>query len=160
MLVYEATRDAPVQEITVRTPVATTTDVRLSSPPLLVPVLRAGLGMAEQAHALIPEARMGFVGTARDEVTHQPVPYLKSLPDDLAGTRVFVLDPMIATGGSMASTIGRLTDRSATDVTAIGALAAPRRHRLPRRGQRRHPPDHRQRRRTAQLARIHRAGTR
>ncbi len=125
MLVYEATRDAPVQEITVRTPVATTTGVRLSSPPLLVPVLRAGLGMAEQAHALIPEARMGFVGMARDEVTHQPVPYLESLPDDLAGTRVFVLDPMIATGGSMASTIGRLTDRGATDVTAICVLAAP-----------------------------------
>jgi len=125
MLVYEATRNAPVQEITVRTPVATTTGVRLSSPPLLVPVLRAGLGMAEQAHALIPEARMGFVGMARDEVTHQPVPYLESLPDDLAGTRVFVLDPMIATGGSMASTIGRLTDRGATDVTAICVLAAP-----------------------------------
>ena len=125
MLVYEATRDAPVQEITVQTPVATTTGVRLSSPPLLVPVLRAGLGMAEQAHALIPEARMGFVGMARDEVTHQPVPYLESLPDDLSGTRVFVLDPMIATGGSMASTIGRLTDRGATDVTAICVLAAP-----------------------------------
>lgn len=125
MLVYEATRDAPVQEITVQTPVATTTGVRLSSPPLLVPVLRAGLGMAEQAHALIPEARMGFVGMARDEVTHQPVPYLESLPDDLSGTRVFVLDPMIATGGSMASTIGRLTDRGASDVTAICVLAAP-----------------------------------
>lgn len=125
MLVYEATRDAPVQEITVQTPVATTTGVRLSRPPLLVPVLRAGLGMAEQAHALIPEARMGFVGMARDEVTHQPVPYLESLPDDLSGTRVFVLDPMIATGGSMASTIGRLTDRGASDVTAICVLAAP-----------------------------------
>lgn len=125
MLVYEATRDAPVQEITVQTPVATTTGVRLSSPPLLVPVLRAGLGMAEQAHALIPEARMGFVGMARDEVTHQPVPYLESLPDDLSGTRVFVLDPMIATGGSMASTIGRLTDRGASDITAICVLAAP-----------------------------------
>ena len=125
MLIYEATRDAPVLEITVQTPVATTAGVRLANPPLLVPVLRAGLGMVDQAHALIPEAQVGFVGMARDEVTHQPVSYLESLPENLSGTRVFVLDPMLATGGSMACTIELLAERGATDVTAICVLAAP-----------------------------------
>jgi uracil phosphoribosyltransferase len=125
MLVYEATRDAPVLEVTVQTPVATTAGVRLANPPLLVPVLRAGLGMVDQAHALIPEAQVGFVGMARDEVTHQPVSYLESLPENLSGTRVFVLDPMLATGGSMACTIELLAERGATDVTAICVLAAP-----------------------------------
>ncbi|MGH3910496.1 MAG: uracil phosphoribosyltransferase, partial [Pseudonocardiaceae bacterium] len=94
-------------------------------PPLLVPVLRAGLGMADQAHALIPEAQMGFVGLARDERTLQPRPYMESLPESLAATPVFVLDPMLATGGSMVHTIRLLTGRGATDVTAICAAAAP-----------------------------------
>ncbi|MGM1060343.1 uracil phosphoribosyltransferase [Saccharothrix sp. Mg75] len=125
MLVYEATRHAPVAEERVHTPVARTTGYRLENPPLLVPVLRAGLGMADQAHKLIPDAQMGFVGLARDEETLQPTPYMESLPESLAGRPVFVLDPMLATGGSMAYTIRLLTDRGATDVTAICALAAP-----------------------------------
>ncbi|MFD0199525.1 MULTISPECIES: uracil phosphoribosyltransferase [Saccharothrix] len=125
MLVYEATRDLPVAEERVHTPVARTTGYRLANPPLLVPVLRAGLGMADQAHKLIPDAQMGFVGLARDEETLQPTPYMESLPDSLAGRPVFVLDPMLATGGSMAYTIRLLTDRGATDVTAICTLAAP-----------------------------------
>ena len=125
MLIYEATRDAPVASATLHTPVARTVGYRLANPPLLVPVLRAGLGMVEAAQALMPEAQMGFVGVARDEDTHQPVPYMQSLPESLAGRPVFVLDPMLATGGSMAHTIGLLTQRGATDVTAICVLAAP-----------------------------------
>ncbi|MFD1148170.1 uracil phosphoribosyltransferase [Saccharothrix hoggarensis] len=125
MLVYEATRDLPVAEERVHTPVARTAGYRLANPPLLVPVLRAGLGMADQAHKLIPDAQMGFVGLARDEETLQPTPYMESLPETLAGRPVFVLDPMLATGGSMAYTIRLLTDRGATDVTAVCALAAP-----------------------------------
>ncbi|MGH3516813.1 MAG: uracil phosphoribosyltransferase [Haloechinothrix sp.] len=125
MLVYEATRDAPVRTGAIRTPLADTDGYRLAAPPLLVPVLRAGLGMADQAHQLIPEARMGFVGLARDELTLQPKPYLESLPEDLSEQPVFVLDPMLATGGSMEFTIRLLVDRGATDVTAICALAAP-----------------------------------
>ncbi|MGH4024709.1 MAG: uracil phosphoribosyltransferase, partial [Pseudonocardiaceae bacterium] len=97
----------------------------LANPPLLVPVLRAGLGMADQAHRLIPEAQMGFVGLARDEATLQPVPDLESLPAALGGRPVFVLDPMLATGGSMEYAIGLLCARGATDVTAICAVAAP-----------------------------------
>jgi uracil phosphoribosyltransferase len=125
MLIYEATRDAPVTSAALHTPVARTVGYRLANPPLLVPVLRAGLGMVEAAQALMPEAQMGFVGVARDEDTHQPVPYMQSLPESLDGRPVFVLDPMLATGGSMAHTIGLLTQRGATDVTAICVLAAP-----------------------------------
>lgn len=125
MLVYEALRDAPVVEFEVRTPVAVTTGTRLAKPPLLVPVLRAGLGMVEKASSLIPQSRMGFVGIARDETTHQPVPYMESLPDDLAGYPVYVLDPMLATGGSMVHTIELLVQRGADDVTAVCVVAAP-----------------------------------
>ena len=125
MLIYEATRDAPVTSAALHTPVARTVGYRLANPPLLVPVLRAGLGMVEAAQGLMPEAQMGFVGVARDEDTHRPVPYMQSLPESLDGRPVFVLDPMLATGGSMAHTIGLLTQRGATDVTAICVLAAP-----------------------------------
>lgn len=125
MLVYEATRDAPCETVPVRTPLADTVGKRLARPPLLVPVLRAGLGMIAQAHALIPEARVGFVGVARDEDTALPVPYLESLPDDLSAQPVMVLDPMLATGGSMTHTIGLLHRRAATDITALCVVAAP-----------------------------------
>lgn len=125
MLVYEATRDAACEQIPVRTPVTDTIGSRLANPPLLVPVLRAGLGMVDQAHALIPEAQVGFVGMARDEATFQPTPYLASLPDDLSARSVFVLDPMLATGGSMAYTIDLLKERNARDITAVCVVCAP-----------------------------------
>ena len=125
MLIYEAMREAPVRTAPIHTPVARTLCYSLAEPPLLVPVLRAGLGMADQAHKLIPDAQMGFVGLARNEETLEPTPYMESLPASLAGRPVFVLDPMLATGGSMEYTIRLLTDRGATDVTAVCALAAP-----------------------------------
>jgi uracil phosphoribosyltransferase len=125
MLIYEATRAAPVVSAPLYTPVARTVGYRLANPPLLVPVLRAGLGMVDAAQELMPEAQMGFVGVARDEDTHKPVPYMQSLPESLAGRPVFVLDPMLATGGSMEHTIRLLTRRGASDVTSICVLAAP-----------------------------------
>lgn len=125
MLIYEATRDAPVTTAPLHTPVARTVGYRLANPPLLVPVLRAGLGMVDAAQALMPEAQMGFVGLARDEETHLPTPYMESLPESIGGRPVFVLDPMLATGGSMVHTIKLLTERGATDVTSICVLAAP-----------------------------------
>jgi uracil phosphoribosyltransferase len=125
MLVYEATRDAPRETFAVRTPLAETVGTRLAKPPLLVPVLRAGLGMVDQAHVLIPEARVGFVGVARNEETAEPMPYLESLPDDLRGQPVMVLDPMLATGGSMIHTIGLLHRRRADDITVLCAVVAP-----------------------------------
>ena len=125
MLVYEATRDAPCEAVPVRTPIAEMVGSRLAKPPLLVPVLRAGLGMVYEAHAAIPESRVGFVGVARDEETHQAVPYLESLPDDLSALPVMVLDPMLATGGSMTYTIGLLQRRGAADITVLCVVAAP-----------------------------------
>jgi uracil phosphoribosyltransferase len=125
MLVYEALRDAPVIESPLTTPVADTVGAELAAPPVLVPVLRAGLGMAEAAHAQVPGALMGFVGVARDEETLRPTPYMESLPGDLAHRPVFVLDPMLATGGSMAHTIDLLVARGADDVTAVCVVAAP-----------------------------------
>ena len=125
MLVYEATREAPSEVVSIRTPLAQTTGSRLAKPPLLVPVLRAGLGMVYEANAAIPESRVGFVGVARDEETAQPMPYLESLPDDLSDQSVMVLDPMVATGGSITYTIGLLLRRGATDITVLCVVAAP-----------------------------------
>jgi uracil phosphoribosyltransferase len=125
MLVYEAMRDAPVRTAPIHTPVARTVGYGLAHPPLLVPVLRAGLGMVDAAQAFVPESQIGFVGVARDEETHEPTPYMVSLPDSLDGRPVFVLDPMLATGGSMVYSIELLTGRGATDVTAVCVLAAP-----------------------------------
>jgi uracil phosphoribosyltransferase len=125
MLVYEACRGAELTTEAIRTPVADATGYRLAAPPLLVPVLRAGLGMVDAALGLIPEARVGFVGAYRDEATHRPVSYLESLPESLAGWPVFVLDPMLATGGTLVHTVELMVERGATEVTAICVLAAP-----------------------------------
>ncbi len=125
MLVYEATRDAACEPVPIHTPLAETVGSRLAKPPLLVPVLRAGLGMVYEANAAMPESRVGFVGVARDEKTHQPIPYLESLPDDLGDLPVMVLDPMLATGGSMTHTVRLLLDRGAADITVLCVVAAP-----------------------------------
>ena len=90
-----------------------------------MPVLRAGLGMAEAAFNLLPESQMGFVGLARDEHTHRPTPYMASLPDSLAGRPVIVLDPMLATGGSLLHCLELLAGRGASAITVVCALAAP-----------------------------------
>ncbi|MGB0876687.1 MAG: uracil phosphoribosyltransferase [Mycobacterium sp.] len=125
MLVYEATRDLAIETVPVRTPMADTAGAKLANPPVLVPVLRAGLGMVDQALGLIPESQVGFVGVARDEETHRPMQYLESLPDDLSGRPVLVLDPMLATGGSMVHTIELLYARDAVDITVVCVVVAP-----------------------------------
>jgi uracil phosphoribosyltransferase len=125
MLVYEATRSIAVERFPVTTPVAPTEGVRVADPPLLVPVLRAGLGMADAALALLPESSMGFVGLARDEETFQPRAYMESLPAGLTGLPVLVLDPMLATGGSLEHCCRLLADRGCPDITVLCALAAP-----------------------------------
>lgn len=125
MLTYEATRTVAAQTYPVQTPVATARGTRLANPPLLVPVLRAGLGMADAALALLPESSMGFVGLARDEHTFQPRAYMESLPADLTGLPVLVLDPMLATGGSLEHCCRLLADRGCTDITVLCVLAAP-----------------------------------
>ena len=117
MLVYEAARAFAVQRYPIDTPIEQTEGTRLLNPPLIVPVLRAGLGMADAALALLPESSMGFVGLARDEHTFQPRAYLESLPVDLTELPVLVLDPMLATGGSLEHCCRLLVDRGATDIT-------------------------------------------
>jgi uracil phosphoribosyltransferase len=126
LLAYEATREVRVEPIEVTTPVATTTGVHLSRPrPLVVPILRAGLGMLEGMLRLMPTAEVGFVGMVRDEETLQPFTYAERLPKDLSGRQCYVLDPMLATGGSLAGTVQFLVDRGADHITAICLIAAP-----------------------------------
>ena len=125
MVVYEAARSFPVEQYPIETPVAATQGTRLANPPLIVPVLRAGLGMADSALALLPESSMGFVGLARDEETFEPRAYMESLPGDLTGLPVLVLDPMLATGGSLLHCCQLLVDRGCTDVIICCVLAAP-----------------------------------
>lgn len=126
LLAYEATRNVRVEKVTVRTPVAETTGLAISKPrPLVVPILRAGLGMLEGMVKLVPTAEVGFLGMVRDETTLQPVIYAERLPDDLSNRQCFVLDPMLATGGSLLAAINYLFDRGAVDVTAVCLIGAP-----------------------------------
>ncbi|WP_019547800.1 uracil phosphoribosyltransferase [Streptomyces sulphureus] len=126
LLAYEATRDVRVEEVGVRTPVTETVGVRLSHPrPLVVPIIRAGLGMLEGMVRLLPTAEVGFLGMIRDEETLQASTYANRMPDDLSGRQVYVLDPMLATGGTLVAAIRELIRRGADDVTAICLLAAP-----------------------------------
>ncbi|MDR0959743.1 MAG: uracil phosphoribosyltransferase [Propionibacteriaceae bacterium] len=126
LLAYEATRGVRVEPCDITTPVSPTQGVRLTKPkPLVVPILRAGLGMLEGMTRLMPSAEVGFVGMVRDETTLKPFTYAERLPKDLRGRQCFVLDPMLATGGSLGGTVRFLRDRGADDVTAICLLAAP-----------------------------------
>lgn len=125
MLLYEALAVQPVAPVGVRTPVGPCEGVALAAPPLMVPVLRAGLGMLEAAMNAVPEAQIGFVGIARDEDTALPHEYLVSLPQELSGRPVFVLDPMLATAGSLRHALDVLARRGATDVTAVCVIGAP-----------------------------------
>ncbi|HUA42726.1 MAG TPA: uracil phosphoribosyltransferase [Streptosporangiaceae bacterium] len=126
LLGYEATRNVKVQPVGVQTPVGSASGVRLARPvPVVVPILRAGIGMLDGISSLLPEADIGFVGLVRDEQTLLASTYATRLPDDLTGRDTFILDPMLATGGSMETVIRMLADRGAATVTAICLLAAP-----------------------------------
>lgn len=126
LLAYEATGEVKTVEVEIETPVATTTGIEFAKPtPLVVPILRAGLGMLEGMTRLVPTAEVGFLGMARDEETLNIVTYAERLPDDLTGRQVFVLDPMLATGGTLVEAIKFLFDRGAESVTCICLIAAP-----------------------------------
>ena len=124
MLVYEASRNLPVEHFECNTPVAVADGTRLLDPPIIVPIIRAGLGMIDPALSMIPDAQVGFIGMARNEETHEPVPYLEALPEDLSGRTVFLVDPMLATGGSLLHSLKLLVDRGATDIVAICLISA------------------------------------
>ena len=126
LLAYEATRDVKVQEVEVETPLTKTKGVKLSDPqPIIIPVLRAGLGMLEGMMKLLPTAEVGFLGIKRNEETLEPFTYAERLPDDLNGRQVFIIDPMLATGGTLIDSINYVFERGATDVTAVCLLGAP-----------------------------------
>jgi len=126
LLAYEATRNVRTTTVDITTPVAATTGVVIADPrPLVVPILRAGLGMLDGMTRLVPTAEVGFLGMVRDETTLQPTTYAERLPDDLSDRQCFILDPMLATGGSLSAAIDYLFDRGAVDVTAICLLGAP-----------------------------------
>jgi uracil phosphoribosyltransferase len=126
LLAYEATRDVRIDPVTIQTPVAPAAGVKLAAPrPLVVPILRAGLGMLDGMMRLLPTAEVGFLGMIRNEETLQASTYAERLPDDLSMRQCYVLDPMLATGGTLSSAIGFLVDRGADDITAICLLAAP-----------------------------------
>lgn len=126
LLAYEATREVRVESFDIETPVAPTTGVKLASPkPLVVPILRAGLGMLDGMVRLLPTAEVGFLGMVRNEETLEATTYANRLPDDLSGRQCYVLDPMLATGGTLAAAIRYLVDLGADDITAITLLCAP-----------------------------------
>ncbi|NUR09222.1 MAG: uracil phosphoribosyltransferase [Nocardioidaceae bacterium] len=126
LLAYEATRDVRVEQVAVSTPVADASGIKLASPrPLVVPILRAGLGMLDGMMRLLPTAEVGFLGMVRNEETLQASTYAERLPDDLSGRQCYVLDPMLATGGTLAAAIRFLVDRGADHITAICLLSAP-----------------------------------
>ncbi|MCU0273912.1 MAG: uracil phosphoribosyltransferase [Acidimicrobiales bacterium] len=124
-LVYEAMRDYPVTTIDIDTPMAPARGVQVTDPPVVVPVMRAGLGMLHATLDVIPNARVGFVGLRRDEETFLPHAYVNTIPSDLGGKRVLVLDPMLATGGSLVHTLQLLAESNPGPLTAICVLCAP-----------------------------------
>ncbi len=126
LLIAEATRTLPTVDGTVTTPLTGTSATRLASQPVIVPILRAGLGFLRPAQDLLPNADIGFVGIARNEETARPEPYVNKLPDHLGDRAVIVVDPMLATGGSLIHTLELLVERGVTQpLTVVVALAAP-----------------------------------
>ena len=126
LLAYEATREVKTVEYPISTPVTDTMGVKIASPqPIVVPILRAGLGMLEGMTRLVPTAEVGFLGMQRNEETLEIITYANRLPDDLTGRQVFLLDPMLATGGTLVAAINYMIERGASDVTAVCLIAAP-----------------------------------
>lgn len=124
LLVGEAASKLPTRTSRIRTPLQETEVQKISAPVCLVPVLRAGLGMLDGALALLPTATVGFMGLQRDEETAEPVEYYVNLPSNLEEYFVIVLDPMLATGGSLSATLGKLKEHGATGISCIHAVAA------------------------------------
>ena len=126
LLAYEATREVRVEKVVIDTPVTKADGVKLSHPrPIIIPILRAGLGMLEGIVKLLPTAEVGFLGIKRNEETLQPYTYANRLPDDLTNRQVYIIDPMLATGGTLIDSIDYVFERGATDVTAICLIGAP-----------------------------------
>jgi uracil phosphoribosyltransferase len=126
LLAYEATRGVLVTELEIQTPLVKATGAKLAKPrPIIIPILRAGLGMLEGMIKLLPSAEVGFLGIKRDEQTLEPFTYANRLPDDLSARQVFIIDPMLATGGTLNDSIDYVFEREAKDVTCVCLIGAP-----------------------------------
>ena len=126
LMCYEATRDLPLEDVEIETPVAKATVKRIAGKKLaIVPILRAGLGMVDGMVSMMPNVKVGHIGLYRNEETLEPVEYYCKLPKDIAERDVFVLDPMLATGGSAIDAIGQIKKRGAKHIKFIGLIAAP-----------------------------------
>lgn len=126
LLAYEATREVALESVEIETPLTKTTGKKIAKPkPLIVPVLRAGLGMLEGMTKLLPTAEVGFLGIKRNEETLQPYTYANRLPDDLAGRQVFIIDPMLATGGTLNDSLDYIFERGAKAASCVCLLGAP-----------------------------------
>ena len=124
-VLFDALRDLPTTSVDIETPLEPTTGAEVTESPLVIPVMRAGLGMLDAALALLPEAPVGFIGLKRDEATLLPHAYANTVPDDLDGMACLVLDPMLATGGSLAHTCQLLVEANAGPITVACILASP-----------------------------------
>ena len=126
LMVYEVTRDLPTEEVTIETPICTAKAHMLSGKPIgIIPILRAGLGMVDGILELIPNAKVGHIGLYRDPETLEPVEYYCKLPEDAEHRQLFVLDPMLATGGSASAAIGFIKKRGCANIRLINLIAAP-----------------------------------
>lgn len=124
-VLFDALREIETTNIEIDTPLDPTTGVAITDSPLLIPVMRAGLGMLDAALELLPESRVGFIGLKRDEATLMPHAYANTVPEDLAGKSSIVLDPMLATGNSLAHTCELLNNANAGEITVACVLASP-----------------------------------
>ena len=126
LMCYEATRNLPLMEVEVETPITTTKCKMLAGKKLaIVPVLRAGLGMVDNMVALIPSAKIGHIGLYRDPGSHKPVEYYCKLPEDIESRQVFVVDPMLATGGSAVAAINFLKQHGCKNIIMMNIIGAP-----------------------------------
>lgn len=125
LITYEITRDLPLKEVQVETPICVTTCKQLSKDVVIVPILRAGLGMVEGIQMIIPTAKVGHVGMYRDEETLEPHEYYAKFPDEIVTGTVLVVDPMLATGGSASAAINAVKKRGATDIRFVGLVGCP-----------------------------------
>ena len=126
LLAYEATREVRTEEVRIQTPLQEARGLKLARPrPIVVPVLRAGLGMLEGMSKLLPTAEVGFLGIKRNDETLEPFTYANRLPDDLGNRQVFIVDPMLATGGTLNDSIDYVFERGARDVTCVCLIGAP-----------------------------------
>ena len=125
LMAYEITRNFPLRDVEIETPICKTVQKELANEVVIVPILRAGLGMVEGIRNMVPTAKVGFIGLYRDEETLEPVEYYAKFPTNVAESIVLVVDPMLATGGSASAAITMLKKRGCKDIRYIGLVGAP-----------------------------------